>query len=106
MQDVPGDSGVDYVLANGIELMCRIYCVQMIGRLKNLHPWMNLWWDYYFDNSINKLTIHEPEIHYCDKVSTGKVILCFEIRNQNYLTIIYLRSLLRGKLNLNKDLGS
>jgi hypothetical protein len=34
MQDVPGNSGNDYV-ANGIEFMCRIYCVQMIGRLKN-----------------------------------------------------------------------
>jgi hypothetical protein len=33
---VPGNSGIDYA-ANGIELMCRIYCVQMIGRLKNLH---------------------------------------------------------------------
>jgi hypothetical protein len=41
MQDVPGNSGIDYV-ANGIELMCRIYCVQMIGRLKNLHHGMDL----------------------------------------------------------------
>jgi hypothetical protein len=34
--EVLGNSGIDYV-ANGIELMCRIYSAQMIGRLKNLH---------------------------------------------------------------------
>ena len=56
--EVPGNSGNDYV-ANGIELMCRIYCAQMIGRLKNLHHGIDLWWDCYFDNNINKLTIHE-----------------------------------------------
>ncbi len=33
---------------------------------------MDLWWDCYFDNNINKLTIHETEIHYGDKVSTVK----------------------------------
>jgi hypothetical protein len=70
MQDVPGNSGIDYV-ANGIELMCRIYSAQMIGRLKNLHHGIDLWWDCYFDNNINKLTIHETEIHNGDKVSTG-----------------------------------
>ncbi len=85
MQDVPGNCGIDYV-ANGIEFMCRIYCVQMIGRLKNLHHWLDLWWDCYFDNNINKLTIHETEIHYGDKVSLSKVILYFEVQNQNYLT--------------------
>jgi hypothetical protein len=71
MQDVPGNCGIDYV-ANGIEFMCRIYCVQMIGRLKNLHHWMDLWWDCYFDNNINKLTIHETKIQYGNKVSTVK----------------------------------
>jgi hypothetical protein len=44
----------------------------MIGRLKNLHHGIDLWWDCYFDNNINKLTIHETEIRYGDKVSTGK----------------------------------
>jgi hypothetical protein len=77
-QVVPGNSGIYYV-ANGIELMCRIYFVQMIGRLKNLYHWMNLWWDCYFDNNINKLTIHETEIHYCDKVSTGKGDTVFSV---------------------------
>ncbi len=33
---------------------------------------MDLWWDCYFDNNINKLTIHETEIHYGDNVSTVK----------------------------------
>jgi hypothetical protein len=36
MKDDPGNSGIGYV-ANGIEFMCRISYVQMIGRLKNLH---------------------------------------------------------------------
>jgi hypothetical protein len=40
--EVLGNSGIDYV-ANGIELMCRIYSAQMIGRLKNLHHGIDLW---------------------------------------------------------------
>jgi hypothetical protein len=86
MQDVPGNSRIEYV-ANGIELMRRIYCVQMIGRL-------NLWWDWYFDNSANKLTIHETEIHYCDKIGTCKGDTVFwdielELFNLRILSVVW-----------------
>ena len=39
---------------------------------------MNLWWDCYFDNNINKPTIHETEIHYGDKVvlAKGNTVFC------------------------------
>jgi hypothetical protein len=87
IQDVLRYCGTDY-LANGIEQMCRIYCVQMIGRLKSLHHWIKLWWDCYFDNNTSKLTLHETEIHYSNKASPVKGNTCCDFNTASRSTVL------------------